>query len=235
MIAANPQEQWSETFDGWRYMAFANKDRLQVTAICTLPTCQNNASPSSKQGILDYIALNRKLVDNLDGKGEVQVVFRYPLLADEYNNFLQQSGLNVRLCIGHFGATDPAGPSIGGQCNVSNDANYEGVVDVLTDADATQVQQLQQDPRVFSVLVLRGIAIQKARAHLAATMPELAQVPVDDSHDEGGLYLEAEAVGLVGKQQKRVPLSSSNFISISVILQGKLLPHRGFLLLFAPG
>ena len=204
MIAANPIAQWSEQFDGWKYTANADKQRLQVDTICTLASCQNNAIPSTKQGILDYIALNRKWVDMIDGKEEIEVVFLYPLPAEEYNAFLQQSGLQVSRCLARFDAQDAAGPLVGFGCN-SNGPGYDGAIDVVTTADATQVKQLLQDTQVFAVEVLRGIAIQKARVYLAQNKPQLANVPVEDSHDIG-MYLQAETVGLVGKSHRRVPL-----------------------------
>ncbi len=207
MIAANPIAQWSEPFDGWKYMANADKERLQVDAICTLASCHDSTSPSTKQGILDFIALNRKWVDKLDGKGEIEVVFLYPLPTEEYNAFLRQSGLNITICTGYFAARDAAGPSIGPDCVGKGDPYYEGVIDVVATADAAQVKQLLQDTQVYAVEVIRGIAIQKARAYLAQNKPQLANVPVEDSHSEGGLYIEAETAGLVGKSHRRVPLA----------------------------
>lgn len=221
-IAANPQESWTEEFDGWKYMAYANKDKLQVTAICMLTECHNNASPNTKQSILDYVALNRKLAEELSGVAEVEVVFRYPLPGADYKDFLQQSGLSVRRCIAHFPAQDAAGPSVGLGCNGSS-STYDGAVEIDTNADAAKVKQALQDPRVFAVDLLRGLAMQKARAYLVKNKPQLANVPVEDSHSIG-LYLEAEVAGLVGKQQ-RVPLFAPRqpASAADVVIVGELL------------
>lgn len=203
-----PTAPFQGQFEGWNYLAAQDDDHISVLI---------NYEKLTPEGIKAFAAANRKLVEQLRGPASVAVVFQRPLSIDEFKYLVQQSSLQVESYT--MRAVDVTGTRITMQgapigrelvpqdmfnatlAHVQSQSSgvvFKGVITVDGTATPAQLKQLLTDERVFTTDITRTVAVENARAQIAARAANLKQLPIE-SRLVAPLYWFMEDTGVASK------------------------------------
>jgi len=186
----------TERFGSWGYAAGRDPEDGQLNVLIS-------ANTTSAAALLAFDAANRAAVGQVTAPTPVTVTLRRPLSGDEVAALARAAGVPItgytaraveeqglRVTIGGPGAPPEASGSVMptlAPLPTSPDstpvppnprAAIKGYITLDVIADADQITTLLADDRVFTVAVVRVIAVARGRAALIASDPSFAALPL---------------------------------------------------------